>query len=158
MHANDQEDLSNVERRLAGWNPSVDGLDADAMLFAAGLAAARMGRGKLVAPIMCMFLAAVAAAFCFWALTERSERLDLASRLRARDRVADASQPPPTVARSETLPKLSPFAYYNMRRRIEQEAERSRIAVPPESPQTVPPPAAESAVFKVRQSSRLLDQ
>lgn len=150
--------MSNFERRLAGWNPGVDGLDADAMLFAAGLAAARTGRGKLVAPIMCMFLAAVAAAICFWALIERSERLDLVSRLRERDRGADASQPPPTVARSEKLPKLSPFAYFNMRRRMEQEAERSRIAVQPGSPQTVPLPPAESAVFKARQSFRLLDQ
>ena len=31
-----EDDLSDFERHLAGWQPASDGLDADAMLFAAG--------------------------------------------------------------------------------------------------------------------------
>ena len=35
-------DLSDLERRLASWQPASAGLNADAMLFAAGQAAARL--------------------------------------------------------------------------------------------------------------------
>ncbi len=50
---NHEDDLSEFERLLAGWQPSSDGLNADAMLFAAGQAAARRGRSQRIWPILC---------------------------------------------------------------------------------------------------------
>src|SRR5439155_10166786 len=71
---NHQDDLSDVERRLSGWRPRVEGLDADAMLFAAGLAAGRRGRVVFVVSALGGLLAIVAAGLGVWALSERSER------------------------------------------------------------------------------------
>ena len=48
-----EDDLSDFERHLAGWQPASDGLNADAMLFAAGQAAGRRGRSQLLWPVLC---------------------------------------------------------------------------------------------------------
>src|SRR5437764_15312701 len=96
-----EEDLSAVERRLAGWRPGPAGLDADAMLFAAGRAAGR--RGRLPALALCGVLAVAAVGLGAWALTERAERLAIAGRLR--------EQPPtPIPATSADGPAESPVS------------------------------------------------
>ena len=56
-----EDDLSEFERHLAGWQPSSDGLDADAMLFAAGQAAGRRGRSQLLWPVLCALVTVQAA-------------------------------------------------------------------------------------------------
>ena len=43
---NSADDLSELERKLAGWRPSTAGLDADRMLFAAGRNSVRPGWGR----------------------------------------------------------------------------------------------------------------
>src|SRR5687768_16336387 len=73
------DDLSDLERRLAAWQPVAQGLDADAMLFAAG----RASRPRcLLWPALTVSLAALVLALGVWALRERSERHALAERLR----------------------------------------------------------------------------
>ncbi len=95
-HAPDNDDaLSDLERRLTGWRPDSAGLDADAMLFAAGLAAGRQRRGRLLGPSLCGLLAALAAGLGAWGLTERAERQELATRLRLRTRHSAQPQGPP---------------------------------------------------------------
>src|SRR5260370_13561380 len=79
-----EDDLSDVERRLAGWQPASGNLDADAMLFAAGRAAGPHGPGRLLWPAVCALLAVQAAGLAVWGLSERAERQALASRLRER--------------------------------------------------------------------------
>ncbi len=53
MDANisNSDDLKELEQRLATWSPAKDGLDPDAMLFAAGRASARHGKTWLAWPI-----------------------------------------------------------------------------------------------------------
>ena len=42
----DEDNLSDFERRLARWRPDSSGLDADAMMFAAGAASVERGGGQ----------------------------------------------------------------------------------------------------------------
>jgi hypothetical protein len=46
------DELTPLERQLAACRPSAAGLDADAMLFAAGRAAARPGAARHVWPVL----------------------------------------------------------------------------------------------------------
>ena len=66
-----EDDLSDFERHLAGWQPASDGLNADAMLFAAGQAAGRRGRSQLLWPMLCALLTVQAAGLGVWGLSER---------------------------------------------------------------------------------------
>lgn len=103
------DDLTDLERRLTGWRPNPAGLNPDAMLFAAGRAAARPWRAWLaLAPC----LAALAVAVAAWA-SERAERVALAEQLRQRapapalvppDEPPDSDVPEP---RGTTLMPLS---------------------------------------------------
>jgi hypothetical protein len=83
------DDLSDLERRLAAWQPAAQGLDADAMLFAAGRASRPR---RLLWPALTVSLAALAVALGAWALQERSGRLALAEQLR--QPAAPAPEPP----------------------------------------------------------------
>ena len=70
-----EDELSDFERHLAGWQPAPGGLDADAMLFAAGQAAGQRGRGRLLGPALCVLFAVQGAGLGAWGLSERAERL-----------------------------------------------------------------------------------
>ncbi len=70
--------LTDLERRLAACAPSADGLDADAMLFAAGRASARPGRARLVWPGVVACLSAMSFVLGARLATERAERQQLA--------------------------------------------------------------------------------
>ena len=61
-HSPNPDDLSEIERRLSVWRPNAEGLNRDAMLYAAGLAAGKAERGRLLWPALCGFLAVFAAA------------------------------------------------------------------------------------------------
>ncbi|MFL5342649.1 MAG: hypothetical protein ACJ8F7_21160 [Gemmataceae bacterium] len=81
------DDLSEFERRLAGCPPAAGGLDADAMLFAAGRAAARPSRAW---PLLSFAFAALSLALGVGLLHERGARLEIAAR---QTRPAPAVQP-----------------------------------------------------------------
>jgi hypothetical protein len=112
----DKDDLNDVERRLAGWRPAAAGLDADAMLFAAGQAAAPRGRGRLLWPALCAVLTIQAAVLGAWGLSERAERQLLASRLR--EQVPSGKLPPADMVASYTP---SPNDYFHLRRQAEED-------------------------------------
>jgi hypothetical protein len=145
MHAHtpgDKDELKDCERRLASWRPAEQGLDADAMLFAAGLAAGRQGRGRLLWPAVCLLLAVQAVGLAAWGLRERAERRALANVLR---------QPSPTSNVPQTAPQdrvpppsytPSPGDYVSVRRLIEQDPNRwlaSLASIDPQSPGAPPP-------------------
>ena len=75
--SSNEDDLSDVERRLTGWQPAAERLDADAMLFAAGRAAGQGGLGRLLWPACCVLLVVQAAGLLVWGLAERAERFPL---------------------------------------------------------------------------------
>jgi hypothetical protein len=153
-----QDDLSDVERRLADWRPASAGLDADAMLFAAGQATARRGRGRLLWPALCVLLAGQAAVLGAWGLSERTERLALASRLH--EAAPEPNAPPATAV--AVLPKSSyapsPDDYFHLRLRTEQDLDRwltSQAHTDPPAPGPLPPAPA---IPKAGQRDGLFDQ
>jgi hypothetical protein len=153
-----EDDLSDCERRLAGWHPASAGLDADAMLFAAGRAAGRRGPARLLWPALCVLLAAQAAGLGAWGLSERAECQALASRLRE---LAPAPGVPPATAVAH-LPEPSympsPDDYFHLRRQVEQDPSRWLASLQPAGPQVPGPPPPEPAIFTPRQHDGLLDR
>ena len=137
-----EDDLSDVERRLAGWRPAPGGPDADAMLFAAGLAAGRRGRGRVLWPAACALLAVLAAGLGGWGASERAGRVALAGRPPGPAPAPDA--PPATavaVAPPESSYTPSPDDYYHLRRRAEQDLGRWLDSPPTAVAPGAPPPA-----------------
>jgi hypothetical protein len=149
-----EDNLSDVERHLAGWHPASGGLDADAMLFAAGRAAGRRGPGRLLWPALCLVLAVQAAGLTAWGLSERAECRSLAERLR--ERAPAPSAPPATAVAEVPEPSYtpSPDDYFHLRRRAEQDwlASLPSAGLPTHEPPAEPP------IPRAGQRDRLLDQ
>jgi hypothetical protein len=114
MDPHDDRDLTDLERRLAAWRPALQGLDPDAMLFAAGRVSA--GRPRPIWPVLAASMSVVAAALALWANSERSERLALAYQLRsdhAGSSVASASKNMQPIAPADALPvETNPATYH----------------------------------------------
>ena len=90
-----RSDLSDLERRLANCKPAADGLDADAMLFAAGRAATQPGPARFLWPTLTAGLAALSLILGVWLANERAERLAL---LRQHQQSVPAPVPAPSPA------------------------------------------------------------
>ncbi len=101
QHPHRPDELSELERRLSAWAPADAGLNADAVLFAAGRASARPGLSRFVWPALttCMTLLALVLGVCL--IAERSERLDLARQLRPQPSVPAPPAPSLDVDRVE---------------------------------------------------------
>jgi hypothetical protein len=139
MHAN-PDDLTALERQLAACRPSAAGLDTDAMLFAAGQAAAQRRGSRIVWPAIACGFAVLSAALGAGLMNERTERLALANRLN-RPPTAVAETPASTVAPSPQ--PLSADSYFAMRRSAERNADTmfaradrrtAPLSAPPEAP------------------------
>ena len=117
MHP-DADELSELEQRLAACHPASTGLDADAMLFAAGQAAARPRGSRMAWPAIACGFAFLSVILGTGLLRERAERLALADRL---------SQPAAVVvATSDPVPIPAPpppDSYIAMRQSMNQDAE-----------------------------------
>jgi len=75
------DDLNELERRLANWTPTPQGLNTDAMLFAAGRASAPGSKTRLVWPMVSGGLAVVIVFLGIRLSAERAERLALLQEL-----------------------------------------------------------------------------
>lgn len=138
------DDLTDLERRLTGWRPNPAGLNPDAMLFAAGRAAARPWRAWLaLAPC----LAALAVAVAAWA-SERAERVALAEQLRQRA-PAPALVPPD----EPTFDEPGPNSFLTAHRALEYGLE----AWPPQPIAAPKTPAPEPTVLEAGRRGTLLD-
>jgi hypothetical protein len=153
-----EEDLSEVERHLAGWKPDAGNLDADAMLFDAGRAAGGGGRGALLWPALCAFLAAQAAGLGVWGLSERTERLALAGRLRDGTPAANVPAAPAVVVLPESSYTPLPDDYFHLRRRAEQDPGRWLASSRSERTQPPGPPPPSPAIFSAGQRDGLPDR
>ena len=152
----DQEDLSAVERRLADWQPGTAGLDADAMLFAAGMVTGRAGRRPVALPTLCGLLGIVALGLGIWAATERADRQAIAIRLCEKGPVAN----PYLLARPITPEhsyEPSPNDYLSTRRLMEQDPNRWLALVQPEILQTGGS-LSEREILTPRQRDRMFEQ
>jgi hypothetical protein len=155
-HSHNQDDLSATERRLSGWRPGAEGLDAGAMLFAAGLAAGQRGRSRLLWPALCLVLAGLAVGLGVWGLSERAERRALASRLREPTPTPSAPRATdvPMVAESSTLPA---DGYFQLRRQAEQDLGHWLASRQSAGAQHVGPPPPQPAILRAGQWNGLLD-
>jgi hypothetical protein len=148
-HSDRPEDLSALERRLSTWQPNSEGLDADAVLFAAGRASVRPGLARFAWPVLTMLLTGLSVVLGLWLAVERNERIVLAAQLREHPPAPTVnSVPPPAVytvpAESPDSDELSPNSYLASRRALEKglDAWPSRIEVrggPPDPSLTDPP-------------------
>jgi hypothetical protein len=111
------DNLSELERRLANCKPATDGLATDAMLFAAGRAAAQPGAARFIWPGLSACLAALALVLGLWLATERSERLSLVQQFR---QPAPAPPPSPVPIDPSTADELAPNSVLAARRALEQ--------------------------------------
>jgi hypothetical protein len=127
--------LTPLERQLAACRPSTAGLDPDAMLFAAGQAAAQ--RRGLAWPVVAAAFAGLSLVLTGGLMSERSERLALANRLQ--DQLFAAGTPrPPVVKPSAELPADS---YLAARRMLEGDVDDWQVRdEPPGDGRPAPPP------------------
>ena len=151
-----QDDLSNVEHRLSGWRPKAEGLNADAMLFAAGLASGQRPQSRLWMALVAVLIVQVVGLGA-WGISERSERLALSGQLS--DRASSPVEIPRAkhdgASRRSYVP--APDDYLHQRKRMEQDPGFYVAAVSagriPGLGQKVPP----AAILSAGQWSDLLD-
>jgi hypothetical protein len=137
------DDLTTLERHLGDCRPAAAGLDADAMLFAAGQAAALKARGTNWAWPAATFAFAMATALLGTALVgERSERLALAERLVRRS--ATPETPAPTAVASTEPPAAD--SYFAARRMIDSDSDL--FTKPDAGSGPTPAPAAEPPTLR----------
>jgi hypothetical protein len=146
------EDLSSLERRLAAWQPSGDGVpaEADRMLFAAGRASA--ARLRLLWPAAAACLALLAAGLGAWVASERGQRLALARQLQEQ-----GPHPQPVLVQREPAAPdpLPPQSYLMLRRAWENDPDGSP---PPQAPGPPPgPPPDGPPILQVGQRDRWPD-
>jgi len=152
----DQDDLSNVEHRLSEWRPKAEGLNAEAMLFAAGRASGQRPPSRLWMAL-CGVLIVQVVGLGAWGISERSERLALSSQLadRALSTVETRQAKQDGSSRRSYVP--APDDYLHQRKRMEQDAGYYVAAASPGRipglGQKVPP----AAILSAGQWSDLLD-
>jgi hypothetical protein len=152
----DQDDLSDFERRLSEWRPQADGLTADAMLYAAGLAAAGRRTSRLW-PALCAVLLAQVAGLGAWGISQRSERLALAKQL---DGFVSSPVATATAVRNDAAHRgysPSPNDYLQQRRRMEHDASFNVAAASPGQIPVFEPEFPQAAIPRAGQWSDLLD-
>jgi hypothetical protein len=149
------DDLTGLERRLAAWSPSGEGLDADAMLFAAGQADARRGPGRLAWPALACLMTVLSAGLGAWVAAERTARLNLARQLQG----APASPTPFAVdnpSEPPTADDLTPLSAFALHRALDQglDAWPPQPPTPAEGARPAPP---EPPILQVGQRDTLIE-
>lgn len=116
------DDLNELERRLSSWQPAADGLDSDAVLFAAGRASARPGSARLVWPALTGLLSVLCVVLGLWLTSERDARLALARQLQ--EHHSAPVNEPSTAPAADVVPAESdepaPDSYFVSHRALEQ--------------------------------------
>ncbi len=157
-HSHRPDDLNDLERRLSSWQPAADGLDPDAVLFAAGRASAQPGSVRLLWPALTGLLSVLCVVLGFWLAAERSERQTLARQLREHPSVPvnePTAAPAADVAPAES-DEPAPDSYFVSHRALEQGLDAWPL--PPivhKGSNAVAP--ASSAIFRVGRRDLLLE-
>ena len=119
-HPSHPNDLNKVEARLASWKPAPEGLDPEAMLFAAGRASAHAGKFRFVWPIACGCLALAVVALGARLSAERSERLVLLGEIQQRS--PEAAPVSTSVLDVQPPASLGADSYLVLRREWERQS------------------------------------
>jgi hypothetical protein len=145
------DDLNDFERQLAALAPAGTGLNADAMLFAAGRASARADSRLFALRVMAAFLALLAFGLGAWGFNERIERMTLAEQFAQAMRQPAAvptgslPRPVPETASSEQAAADSVLASHQM-------LEKGLDSLPAVTSEPVPPGpvAAQVPILRAR--------
>jgi hypothetical protein len=131
---------------LSNWQPGDEALNADAMLFAAGLAAGTSRRNGLWLAGLCGFLALLSAGLGAWGLRERSELVAMAARLRG-------AGPAPNMPQEVLLPAYSPSPedYWHLRTLLSQDSSRLLVSTPAAGAITPPLPLSGPPILRAGQ-------
>jgi hypothetical protein len=153
------EDVKGLERRLSTWAPSAEGLDADALLFAAGRASARPGPLRYVWPALTAGLTGLSIVLALELVVEHSERLSLARQLRQQS-PAPAAAPSPLSdndsAESPNDQEVAPDSYFASHRALEKGLDAWPLqAIVHGGSSAVAP--SRSAIFRAGRRDLLLD-
>jgi hypothetical protein len=157
-HSPNPDDLSEIERRLSVWRPNAEGLNREAMLYAAGLAAAKPGRGRLLWPALCSLLAVIAVSLGAWGLNERAERQFLIGRLHEGTPPAAASPTNALAVAPHSAFVASPDGYLNLRRQLEQDPGRWLASRESTGPMAIGPAPPEPEILRASQFEALFNQ
>jgi hypothetical protein len=129
-----QDDLTPLEQRLVACRPAATGLDADAMLFAAGRAAATPAAGpRWPWPAATCCFAILSLALTAALVGEQTERRALAARL-DRQAVLAMNQPAPVSDVSPPAPDSYIAARHWIERGTVESFARSGVSSPTPSP------------------------
>jgi hypothetical protein len=152
------DDLNDLEQRLAAWQPSTAGMDADRMLFAAGRASAAKAPSRLVWPAVSACLALVTVFLGARWTAERSERLALGEELRHRP---TATVPAPTLGPAAVEPAVTEpppaDSYLAIRRRWERDPNSLLVMAAPKSKPSEGPLPANVPILHAWQRDGSLD-
>jgi hypothetical protein len=151
-----QDDLSDMEQRLARWQPVSASRSAEEVVFAAGVAAGRRGRSRLVWPAVCALLAALSIGMTIWGASERAERITIASRVKERA-LAMTKPLPDEVAAATTCYSPSADDYFQMRRRAEQDPSRWLASLTSDGATSAGSPLPGNSIPKLGQRERVLN-
>jgi hypothetical protein len=143
------DELSELERRLASRAPASDGLDADAMLFAAGRASVRPRRERFVWAALAAGLAVLCGLLGVQLTAERAKRLSLAKQLSLIEQLqqppaprpappAPPAEAPPTAEQPPSSHVLT--AHPLPRQGFEDWPKPSIIGIDPPGPPSTEPP------------------
>jgi len=119
-HSSHPDDLKKLEARLANWKPAPEGLDPEAMLFAAGRASAPVGKAWLAWPVACGCLVLTVVALGVRLSAERSERLALLREIQRMSSETGLAASSYGETAATTLP--GPDSYLVLRREWEHQA------------------------------------
>jgi hypothetical protein len=159
MDTHDAGDLSELERRLSSWKPASEGLNTEAMLFAAGRAAGRTGIARIVWPVLACVMTVLAIGLGVWLESERTERQMLAQQLRQQSptpRPALTAPSPAVIApiNSPATDELPPESFLVAHRALELGLD----AWPPRAVILVDPSMSPNPIIiRVGQRDLLLD-
>lgn len=133
-----QNDLSDVERRLASWTPAAQGLDLSAALFAAGRASACPSKALRAWQAAAACLAVAGLILGTGLAWERSQRLTLVAKL------ADNSVP--VASAIIPMEPLAPSSYFVLRHKLEESTDVAALAVYADGPGSKEPSPPEPPV------------
>ena len=152
-----EDDLSDFERRLAGWQPASEAWMPTPCFSPRGKRPAGAGGASCSGRRCVLLLAVQAAGLGVWGLSERAERQALASRLPER---APTPAPPrrPVAVVPESSYEPSPGDYLSTRRQLEQDPNGWLASVQPAGLQALGPPPPHPAILTPRQRDGLFDQ
>jgi hypothetical protein len=147
IHSSHPDDLRKLEARLANWKPAPEGLDPEAMLFAAGRASART-KARFAWPIVSSCLAMTVIALSARLSAERSERLALLREIQ--QTTPDGAIASVSVPNEQELRAVEANSYLVLRQNWEHQGEEM---VRPSGHDPVPkgPGAPETPVLRAWQ-------